>query len=131
MEQNYIIINKNLLFSVSIRAPFFRSGKYKFENRRFSNFLGKTKESLYNYMISNKSDLTTFFKSKRVGNRLLIRKNEDFDFLANDIFSIKNIYDHKHHFSNYINLLSNNLFFTDIGIMTLEKWKKENEELFI
>ena len=92
MDKNYLSVNRNLLFSVTIRAFFLKGGKYKIENRSFNNFLGKTQESLYDYIISNKSNLRNFVKSKRNGNnKLFIRKNDDFDFLREDLFSITNI----------------------------------------
>ena len=132
MDKNYLSVNRNLLFSVTIRAFFLKGGKYKIENRSFNNFLGKTQESLYDYMISNKSNLRNFIKSKRNGNnKLFIRKNDDFDFLREDLFSITNIKNATPRFFSIVSLSSSNIFFTDIGIMTLREWVSRNEELFI
>ena len=132
MDKNYLSVNRNLLFSVTIRAFFLKGGKYKIENRSFNNFLGKTQESLYDYMISNKSNLRNFIKSKRNGNnKLFIRKNDDFDFLREDLFSITNIKNATPKFFSIVSLSSSNIFFTDIGIMTLREWVSRNEELFI
>ena len=132
MDKNYLSVNRNLLFSVTIRAFFLKGGKYKIENRSFNNFLGKSQESLYDYMISNKSDLRNFIKSKRNGNnKLFIRKNDDFDFLTDDLFSITNIKNATPRFFSIVSLSSSNIFFTDIGIMTLREWVSRNEELFI
>ena len=132
MDKNYLSVNRNLLFSVTIRAFFLKGGKYKIENRSFNNFLGKSQESLYDYMISNKSDLRNFIKSKRNGNnKLFIRKNDDFDFLKEDLFSMINIKNATPRFFSIVSLSSSNIFFTDIGIMTLREWVSRNEELFI
>ena len=132
MDKNYLSVNRNLLFSVTIRAFFLKGGKYKIENRSFNNFLGKTQESLYDYIISNKSNLRNFVKSKRNGNnKLFIRKNDDFDFLREDLFSITNIKNATPKFFSIVSLSSSNIFFTDIGIMTLREWVSRNEELFI
>ena len=132
MDKNYLSVNRNLLFSVTIRAFFLKGGKYKIENRSFNNFLGKTQESLYDYIISNKSNLRNFVKSKRNGNnKLFIRKNDDFDFLREDLFSITNIKNATPRFFSIVSLSSSNIFFTDIGIMTLREWVSRNEELFI
>ena len=132
MDKNYLSVNRNLLFSVTIRAFFLKGGKYKIENRSFNNFLGKTQKSLYDYMISNKSNLRNFVKSKRNGNnKLFIRKNDDFDFLREDLFSITNIKNATPKFFSIVSLSSSNIFFTDIGIMTLREWVSRNEELFI
>ena len=132
MDKNYLSVNRNLLFSVTIRAFFLKGGKYKIENRSFNNFLGKNQESLYDYMISNKSDLRNFIKSKRNGNnKLFIRKNDDFDFLKEDLFSMINIKNATPKYFSIVSLNSSNIFFTDIGIMTLREWVSRNEELFI
>ena len=65
-------------------------------------------------MISNKSNLRNFVKSKRNGNnKLFIRKNDDFDFLREDLFSITNIKNATPKFFSIVSLSSSNIFFTD------------------
>jgi hypothetical protein len=132
MESNNLKTSNNqVIFQILLRANFYNSGKYDYYGKCFHFFFGESNKSLHNYIINNKKEFINFIKQKRERNgKLTIRKKDDYDFIENlEITDISLTV-----FSNStlsLIIKKDEIYFTDLGLITAEEWCKHKSEFLI
>lgn len=128
-NRDITISNGDIIFKIKINANFLKGGMYTYDVKYIGDFFATSKESLYNYIINNRSEFISFIKSKRNPNKkLYIRKKDNYDFTKKyfdlDSFRTDKLY-HPRTFDK------NKIFFTDSGLTTIQEWINKNLEYII
>jgi len=132
MESNHFkIYNNQVIFEIFLRGNFYNSGKYDYYGKYFMFFFSESNKSLYNYIINNKKEFIDFIKQRREKNgKLTIRKKDYFDFIENlEITDIGSTI-----FSNStlsLIIKKDEIYFTDLGLITAEEWCNKKSEFLI
>jgi len=132
MESNLLkIYNNQVIFEILLKGNFYNSGKYSYYGKYFIFFFGESNKSLYNYIINNKKEFIDFIKQRREKNgKLTIRKKDYYDFIEN--LGIIDI--HSTIFSNStlsLMIKKDEIYFTDLGLITAEEWFNKKSEFLI